>query len=102
MLRRLRRPSPAMVVACLALIVALGGSAMAAVVISSNSQVGPNTIYGSNAPAGANKNIIANSVTGTDILESSLARVPSASSALNGARRIQWDQNGDSGGYKRI
>ena len=43
-----------MVVACLALFVATAGSATAAFVISSNSQIGPNTIYGANKPASAN------------------------------------------------
>src|SRR6266480_727583 len=75
---RWRRPKHATVVAYLALFVALGGTAAAAFVVSSNSQIAPNTIYGSNAPTGANKNVVANSLTGNDILEPSLARVPSA------------------------
>jgi hypothetical protein len=83
-----------MLVALLALFVALGGTAAAAFVVSSNSQIAPNTIYGSNAPTGANKNVVANSLTGNDILESSLARVPSATSALNGGRRIARDLPG--------
>jgi hypothetical protein len=65
--RGLRWPSPAMVVACLALFVALSGSAMAAFVVSSNSQIAPNTIYGSNKPASANDNIVDGSINGADI-----------------------------------
>jgi len=91
---RCRRPRHGTAVAYLALFVALGGTAAAAFIVSSNSQIAPNTIYGSNAPTGANKNVVANSLTGNDILEPSLARVPSATSALNGARRIAFDQPG--------
>ena len=69
---RLRRPSPAMVVACLALFVALGGSAMAAFVVSSNSQIGPNTIYGANRPSTANDNIVNGSITASDIKQESI------------------------------
>jgi hypothetical protein len=98
MRRLLRRPSHATVVAYLALFVALGGSAMAAFVVSSNSQIGPNTIYGANKPTSANDNIVDGSITGRDVKtgsifgsriadgsvlgadvdESSLAQVPSA------------------------
>jgi hypothetical protein len=86
---RLRRPGHATVVAYLALFIALGGgTALAAVVVSSNSQIGPNTIYGHNAPAGANKNINLDSVTGADVNEATLARVPSAA---NGARKFDFD-----------
>jgi hypothetical protein len=65
-------------VTVLAFIVLGGGSAMAAFVVSNNSQVGPNTIYGHNAPAGKNKNVVADSVTGADVKESTLAKVPNA------------------------
>jgi hypothetical protein len=70
--RRLSRPSPAMVVACLALFVALSGSAMAAFVVSSNSQIGPNTIYGANKPSSANDNIVDSSITAADIKQNSI------------------------------
>jgi hypothetical protein len=62
------RPSPAMIVACIALFVALGGTATAVTyVVSSNSQVGPGTISGHKPPTGKHANIIAGSVNGTDI-----------------------------------
>jgi len=77
-----------MVAAYLALFVALGGTALGAFVVTSNSDIGPNTIYGHNAPAGANKNINLDSVTGADVKESTLARV---TSAANGARKIDFD-----------
>jgi hypothetical protein len=61
-----------MVVACLALFVALGGSAWAAVVVSSNSQIAPNTIYGANKPASANDNIVDGSINTADIKSSAI------------------------------
>src|SRR5690349_22857693 len=61
------RPSPAMIVACIALFVALGGTATAVTyVVSSNSQVGPGTISGHKPPTGKHSNIIAGSDQSTD------------------------------------
>jgi hypothetical protein len=54
------------VVSLIALFVALGGTATAALIITSNSQVAPNTISGHGGSA-ANKNIIAGSVNATDL-----------------------------------
>jgi len=75
-IRRLR-PSPAMVVACTALLFAMTGAGYAA------GMLGPNTVgtkqLKKNAVIGAKvKN---NSLTGADVVESSLAKVPSAASA---------------------
>jgi hypothetical protein len=64
---RKHRPSPAMVVALVALVFALGGTAGAAVIITSNSQVGPGTISGAFPPGGDTANLIAGSVGGTDL-----------------------------------
>jgi hypothetical protein len=86
------RPSPAMIVACIALFVALGGTATAVTyVVSSNSQIGPGTVSGNKPPTGKHSNIIAgsingndvadNSLHGTDINESTLGQVPSAAKA---------------------
>src|SRR5689334_11612569 len=61
------RPSPAMIVACIALLVALGGTAMASVIVTSNSQVAQNTISAHKPPSGAHPNITAGSITGKDI-----------------------------------
>jgi hypothetical protein len=69
------RPSPAMIVALIALFVSLGGTAIAAVVITSNSQVAQNTISGHHPPPGKHPNIISGSVNGQDLsakLKSSL------------------------------
>src|SRR5262245_24220158 len=66
------------VMATLAVFLVLGGgTALGAFVVSKNSQIAPNTIYGHNAP-GKNKNIVASSVTGTDIREATLGKVPNA------------------------
>jgi hypothetical protein len=61
------RPSHATVVAYVALFVALGGTAMAAVVITSNSQVAKGTISGHHPPAGKHSNLIRGSVNGEDL-----------------------------------
>jgi hypothetical protein len=67
------RPSPAMIVACIALFVALGGTATAVTyVVSSNSQIGPGTVSGHKPPTGKHANIIAGSVNGQDVANNSL------------------------------
>src|SRR5690242_17609446 len=55
------------VVATLALFVALGGTAAASVIVSSNSQVAQNTISGHKPPSGDHPNVIAGSVSGQDL-----------------------------------
>jgi hypothetical protein len=97
MLLRFRGHVRGNVVAYIALFVSLGGTAAAAIVVSSNAQIGPNTIYGTNAPIGANRNVVADSITGADVRESQLGRVPSATTALNGARRIAYDASRGTG-----
>jgi hypothetical protein len=77
------------VVSLAALFVALGGTATAVTyVVSSNSQIGPNTVSGHKPPTGKHSNLIAgsingqdvadNSLRGADITESSLGIVPNA------------------------
>ena len=72
------RPSPALVVACLALTIALGGTSYAAVSLPRNS-VGTKQLKRNAVTSIKVKN---NALTGADILESRLARVPSARNAL--------------------
>src|SRR4051812_34304122 len=71
MRKRSVRPSPAMVVACVALFVALGGTTLAAAgyVISSNGQVGPGTIAGHNPPPGDHVNIVHGSIAAADLAQ---------------------------------
>ena len=71
------RPSPAMVVACLGLGIALGGTSYAAITLPRNSvgmkQLKKNPVTGPKV-----KN---NSLTGQDVLESKLAKIPRAKAA---------------------
>jgi hypothetical protein len=69
------RPSPAMVVAVIALFVALGGSAAA---LSGKNTVDSGDIINGEVKS---KDVENNSLTGTDILESSLGPVPNAADA---------------------
>jgi hypothetical protein len=55
------------VVSLIALFVALGGTAMAAVIITDNSQVAQDTISGHHPPTGEHSNLIASSVNGQDV-----------------------------------
>jgi hypothetical protein len=70
--RRLRpRLTYANVASTLALVIALSGStAMATIVVSSNSQVAKNTISGHAPPTGDHPNIISGSVNATDLAAS--------------------------------
>jgi hypothetical protein len=72
-----RRPSPAMIVACLALAVALGGTSYAAISLPKNS-VGTTQLRRN---AVVSSKVKKNSLTGRDIREASLARVPKAVAA---------------------
>jgi hypothetical protein len=78
----MRRLSYANVVATLALFVALGGSAAAAVIVSSNDQIAPNTIYGANLPAGKNDNIVGGSVGTSDLGPSAVTNNKFAAAAV--------------------
>lgn len=60
------------VVSVIALFVALGGTAVASLVITSNSQVAAGTISGHNPPAGDRPNIISGSVNGADLASGSV------------------------------
>jgi hypothetical protein len=71
-MRRIRRRLTfANVVSVIALFVALGGTALASVIITSNSQVAQNTISGHKPPSGKHPNIIAGSINGKDIADRS-------------------------------
>lgn len=94
MLTRLRaRLTYANVMSTLAVVLALGGTAVASTIIMSNGQVAKNTISGHSPPSGDHPNIIGGSIKGTDIApnsitggqisESTLGTVPSASTATN-------------------
>lgn len=61
------RLSFANVMAVLAVFIALGGTATAALVVTSNSQVGPGTISGHRPPPGDHPNLIDGSIVGRDL-----------------------------------
>jgi hypothetical protein len=84
-LGRLVHPSPALVVALLALVLSVAGNAAAAVVIiTSNSQVAKNTISGHQPPTGDQVNVIAGSINGTDVADNSLTGADIKESSLAG------------------
>jgi hypothetical protein len=100
-MRVLRRtPSPAMVIALIALFVAMGGGAYAAIKLPKNSvgtkQLKKNAVTSSKIKASAVKGskVANNSLTGNDILESSLAKVPSASSSDDAGHATNADNAG--------
>lgn len=66
---RLRRPqiTPSLVISLLALFVSLGGTAYAAIVVSSNSQVAKDIISGHAPPIGKHSNLISGSINATDL-----------------------------------
>ena len=76
-----RLPSPAMVVACIALAVALGGTSYAAIRLPANS-VGTTQLKRGAVTA---VKVRGNSLTGMQINEASLAKVPFADQATNAA-----------------
>jgi hypothetical protein len=92
-----RRPSPAMVVACIALAIALGGTSYAAISLPANSvgtkQLKKNAVKRSKIAAKAvdGSKVAADSLTGANILESSLGTVPSATNATNAAHATSAD-----------
>lgn len=92
------RPSPAMIVACLALFVALGGTSFAAVKLSKNS-VGQREIKKNGVASSEVKN---NSLTGADIVESKLGQVPSAASASNATNAANATNAGAVNGQRII
>src|SRR5262245_48358597 len=85
-LRRLR-PSPAMVVACIALAVSLGGTSYAAITLPKNSvgtkQLKKNAVTRVKVKANAitSPKVASNSLTGSDVNEATLGTVPSATTA---------------------
>ena len=86
------RPTPAMVVACIALTVALGGTSVAAIQALPRNSVGAkqlkrNAVTGVKVKANAitSPKVAGNSLTGADINEARLGTVPSATTAGSAA-----------------
>jgi hypothetical protein len=64
-----KRPSAALVVAAVALFLSTTGTAVAAVIITDNSQVAAHTIAGAQAPSGDNQNIIPGTIASKDLAD---------------------------------
>jgi hypothetical protein len=88
------RPSHGTIIAYLALFIALGGTAMASVIITSNSQVAQNTISGHKPPSGKHSNLIAGSVNGQDVADNSLGGTDVNESSLLVSRMIAQPTGG--------
>jgi hypothetical protein len=83
------------VMATIAVFIAVGGTAAAAVIITDNSQVAQNTISGHKPPSGKHANIIPGSINGQDVFENSLGGRVIAEPTLTGnARKLLY-----SGGF---
>ncbi|HEU4702119.1 MAG TPA: hypothetical protein VFS37_06510 [Conexibacter sp.] len=79
---RVRRPSPGLVIAVVALVLALGGGAYAAATIT-GADIRNGSITGKDVKNGSltGKDVKKNSLTGKQVKESSLGQVPSAADA---------------------
>jgi hypothetical protein len=87
MLRRTTRHlSYANVMATVAVFIALGGSAAAAFVVSSNSQIGPNTVAGAKPPSGDGPNIIAGSIFTPDLANAAITGPKLAADAVGSGK----------------
>jgi hypothetical protein len=76
-----------MIVACVALFVALGGTATAVTyVVSSNSQVAPGTISGHQPPSGKHANLINQSVNATDLAPGAVTTAKLGPGAVTSSR----------------
>ncbi len=85
------------IVSLVALFVALGGTAIASVIITSNRQVASNTISGHKPPSGKHANLIAGSVNGRDVADNSLAGADINESTLTGdAQKLLWSASASS------
>ena len=87
-----RHPGFANVVAVLALFIALGGTAVASVLITSNRQVAAHTIAGANAPSGDNRNLIGGSVGTSDLHNGAVS--PAKLAANSRAHKIDFVATG--------
>jgi hypothetical protein len=71
-------------VTILAFLVLGGGTAIAAYVVTSNSQIGPGTVSGHTPPSGKHPNILAGSVNGGDVANNTLRGKDIIESTLTG------------------
>jgi hypothetical protein len=92
-------------VTILAFLVLGGGTALAAYVVSSNSQIGPGTVSGHKPPTGDHANIISKSITGQDLHPpQAWQEVTPSGTFLCGVSQckfINWGAGRDTLGYYR-
>ena len=105
-MRRIRsRLTYANVMATLAVFIALGGTALASVIITSNSQVAQDTISGHKPPSGRHSNLISGSVNGKDLAKPLFHSAGLANDHSGGCGSVtnQWASLNDLGrvGYYR-
>jgi hypothetical protein len=81
-----KRPSVATAIALLALFVSLSGTAAAAVVITSNSQVAAHVISGAAGPSSDKKNLISGSIGPTDLHPGAVGTTQLAAGAVTRAK----------------
>jgi hypothetical protein len=74
------------VLAVIAIVIALGGTAYAGFLVSNNSQIGPNTVAGHNPPAGKHSNLFDNSVTTQDLKSGAVTTGKLANDAVTSGR----------------
>jgi hypothetical protein len=63
-----------------------GGTALASYVVSSNADIGPNTISGHNPPAGKHANVIAGSIEAADLAPHSVTATQLDANSVTGAK----------------
>jgi hypothetical protein len=94
-MRRIRPRSVYDVIALTSLFLVIGGgTALASFVVSSNSQVGPNTISGHKPPTGDHSNIIGGSVNGTDLAAGSVSAAKLGANSVNSSRVVNGSLTG--------
>ena len=104
-MRRVRQHlTYANVISTLAMFLVLGGgTALAAYVVSSNSQIGPNTVSGHKPPTGKHANLIAGSVNGQDVAANSLTGASINEASLTGdVKRLVYSSAASSSSLKLI
>src|SRR4051794_8635186 len=71
-----------------------GGTALASYVVSTNSQIGPNTVSGHKPPAGKHSNLISGSVNATDLAPSAVTLSKLAANSVNGSKVVNGSLTG--------
>jgi hypothetical protein len=98
MRRFLKRPSPAMIVALVALFVSLGGNAFAAVIITSSSQVRDGVLTGADLATGTVRSADVQGLTGADVQTGSLPLTKLNAADVQTLLRTTTPSGGDVGG----